>query len=161
MPLRWAVLFGMPGFQTMIFAGFSESWRCSNMTKKLAGKALAEFEAERDVWQEVLSGVKEIKAGGGKRTKVESKSHGVSVRPAERAEKGVELPHSASSRRRKVSDIHITRELLRAVASGKLPSRVLTEIAWRHPATSQGRQYRRLVSIQGGRYTTEPLEIVG
>lgn len=35
------------------------------MTKKLTGKALAEFEAERDVWQEVLDGVKEIKAGGG------------------------------------------------------------------------------------------------
>jgi tetratricopeptide (TPR) repeat protein len=31
-----------------------------------------------------------------------------------------------------VSDIHITRELLRAVASGELPPRVLTEIGWRH-----------------------------
>ena len=40
------------------------------MSKKLRGKALAKFEAERDVWQEVLDGVREIKAGGGKRTKV-------------------------------------------------------------------------------------------
>lgn len=45
------------------------------MDKKLTGKALAKFEAKRDVWQEVLDGVREIKAGGGKRTKVEAKSH--------------------------------------------------------------------------------------
>lgn len=48
--------------------------------EKLTGKALAKFEAERDVWQEVLDGVKEIKAGGSKRKKVEPKSHVVSVR---------------------------------------------------------------------------------
>ena len=41
------------------------------MAKKLTGKALEKFEAERDVWQEVLEGVREIKGGGGKRTKVE------------------------------------------------------------------------------------------
>ena len=29
------------------------------MAKKLTGKALAKFVAERDVWQEVLQGVKE------------------------------------------------------------------------------------------------------
>jgi len=34
------------------------------MGKKLTGKALAQFEAERDMWQEVLEGVREIKAGG-------------------------------------------------------------------------------------------------
>jgi putative transcriptional regulator len=50
------------------------------MRKKLSGKALAKFEAERDVWQEVLEGVREIKAGGGKRTKVEAKSRIVGVR---------------------------------------------------------------------------------
>jgi putative transcriptional regulator len=50
------------------------------MGKKLRGKALAKFEAERDVWQEVLDGVLEIKAGGGKRTKVEAKSQVVRVR---------------------------------------------------------------------------------
>ena len=50
------------------------------MNKKLSGKALAKFEAERDVGQEVLEGVREIKAGGGKRTKVEAKSHVVRER---------------------------------------------------------------------------------
>ena len=33
------------------------------MSKKLTGKALAKFEAKRNVWQEVLDGVREIKAG--------------------------------------------------------------------------------------------------
>ena len=37
------------------------------MTKKLTGKALARFEASRDVWQEVVEGVREIKARRGKR----------------------------------------------------------------------------------------------
>ncbi len=32
------------------------------MSKKLTGKALSNFEAQRDVWQEVLDGVREIKA---------------------------------------------------------------------------------------------------
>ena len=50
------------------------------MAKKLKGKALAEFEAGRDVWQEVLDGVREIKAGGGKRTKVKPQSLVVRVR---------------------------------------------------------------------------------
>jgi putative transcriptional regulator len=50
------------------------------MGKKLSGKALAKFEAERDVWQEVLDGVREIKAGGGKRRKVDAKSPVVRVR---------------------------------------------------------------------------------
>ena len=50
------------------------------MAKKLKGKALAEFEAGRDVWQEVLVGVREIKAGGGKRTKVKPQSQVVRVR---------------------------------------------------------------------------------
>jgi putative transcriptional regulator len=49
------------------------------MGKKLTAKALAKFEAKRDVWQEVLDGVREIKAGGGKRTKVEAKSSVVRV----------------------------------------------------------------------------------
>ena len=50
------------------------------MGKKLTGKARARFEAERDVWQEVLDGVREIKAGGGKRTKVQPTSSVVRVR---------------------------------------------------------------------------------
>ena len=37
------------------------------MSKKLNRRALAKFEAGRDVWQEVLDGVREIKAGGGRR----------------------------------------------------------------------------------------------
>lgn len=40
------------------------------MSKKLTGKALTKFEAKRDVWQEVLNGVREIKTGGGKREKM-------------------------------------------------------------------------------------------
>ena len=50
------------------------------MAKKLRGKALADFEAGRNVWQEVLDGVREIKAGGGKRTKIKSQSQVVQVR---------------------------------------------------------------------------------
>ena len=50
------------------------------MSKKLKGKALEKFEGERDVWQEVLEGVQEIKAGGGKRKKAEPKSHVARVR---------------------------------------------------------------------------------
>jgi len=38
----------------------SEALRTS---KKLTDKALAKFEAKRDVWQEVLDDVREIKAG--------------------------------------------------------------------------------------------------
>ena len=33
------------------------------MSKKLTGKALAKFETGRDVWREVLEGVREIKGG--------------------------------------------------------------------------------------------------
>src|SRR3970282_1109022 len=50
------------------------------MSKKLTGKALAKFETGRDVWREVLEGVREIKAGGGKRTKLQPKSQVVRVR---------------------------------------------------------------------------------
>lgn len=49
------------------------------MSKKLTGKPLAKFEAKRDVWQEVLDGVREIKAGKGKQTNVEAKSYVVRV----------------------------------------------------------------------------------
>jgi hypothetical protein len=40
------------------------------MAKKLKGGALSKFEAGRNVWQEVLDGVREIKSGGGKRSLV-------------------------------------------------------------------------------------------
>ena len=50
------------------------------MSRKLKGKELARFEASRDVWQEVLDGVREIKAGRGRRSKVWPGSHVVRVR---------------------------------------------------------------------------------
>ena len=50
------------------------------MARKLKGKALERQESARDVWQEVLEGVREIKAGGGKRTTVDVKSHVAQVR---------------------------------------------------------------------------------
>lgn len=50
------------------------------MSKKLKGKALEKSEAERDVWQEVLEGVREIKVGGGKRKKAVPKSNVARVR---------------------------------------------------------------------------------
>ena len=50
------------------------------MSKKLKGKALERFEAERDVWQEVLDGVREIKGGGGKRKKAQPDSHVAKIR---------------------------------------------------------------------------------
>jgi putative transcriptional regulator len=42
----------------------------SNATKKLTSRALARFEADRDIWQDVLNGVREIKAGRGNRCRV-------------------------------------------------------------------------------------------
>lgn len=41
---------------------------------------MREFESDRDVWREVLDGVREIKAGGGKRRKVMPKSRVARVR---------------------------------------------------------------------------------
>ena len=95
------------------------------MGKKLTGKALAKFEAERDVWQEVLDGVQEIKAGGGKRTKVQAKSHvarvrlnsglsqaqfaaalGVSKRTLEQWEQGRREPSGAARQLLKIAESH-------------------------------------------------------
>ena len=50
------------------------------MSRKLTGKALEDFEAGRDVWKEVLESVRELKAGGGKRTAVEPRSFAIRVR---------------------------------------------------------------------------------
>ena len=44
------------------------------MSKKLTGRALARFEAGRDVWQETLDAARDIKAGRGKRVSVEPRS---------------------------------------------------------------------------------------
>jgi putative transcriptional regulator len=95
------------------------------MGKKLTGKALAKFEAERDVWKEVLEGVKEIKAGGGKRTKVQPTSQvvrvrlksglsqaefaaalGVSKRTLEQWEQGRREPSGAAKQLLKIAERH-------------------------------------------------------
>ncbi len=52
------------------------------MAKKLTGRALARFESGRDIWKEVLDGVREIKAGGGRRVRVEPRSPVARVRLA-------------------------------------------------------------------------------
>ena len=44
------------------------------MSKKLSGKALEEHENGRDIWQEVLDSIKEIKSGGGKRYTIDPKT---------------------------------------------------------------------------------------
>lgn len=95
------------------------------MAKKLTGRALERFEAKRDVWQEVLEGVKEIKAGGGKRTKVEPASKvgrvrmksglsqaqfaaalGVSKRTLEQWEQGRREPSGAAQTLLKIAERH-------------------------------------------------------
>ena len=95
------------------------------MGKKLTGKALAKFEAERDAWKEVLEGVKEIKAGGRKRTKVQPTSQvarvrlksglsqaefaaalGVSKRTLEQWEQGRREPSGAAKQLLKIAERH-------------------------------------------------------
>ena len=95
------------------------------MGKKLTGKALANFEANRDVWRELLDSVREIKAGGGKRTKVEAKSYvvrvriksglsqaefaaalGVSKRTLEQWEQGRRKPSCAAKQLLKIAERH-------------------------------------------------------
>ena len=92
---------------------------------KLTGKALAKFEAERDVWQEVLDSVREIKAGRGKRTRVIAKSRivrlrlntglsqaqfaaalGVSKRTLEQWEQGRREPSGAAKQLLKIAERH-------------------------------------------------------
>lgn len=104
------------------------------MSKKLTGKALADFEAKRDVWQEVLEGVREIKAGGGRRNKAEPKSRvirarlksglsqsefaavlGVSKRTLEQWEQGRRKPSGAARTLLKIAERHP--EVLRDVAA--------------------------------------------
>src|SRR5216684_3619059 len=104
------------------------------MTKKLTARALARFEAERDIWREVLEGVREIKAGRGKRTRVEPRSPivrarlksgltqtqfavllGVSRRTLEQWEQGRRVPSGAAKTLIRVAELHP--EVLREIAA--------------------------------------------
>jgi putative transcriptional regulator len=104
------------------------------MSKKLKGRALSKFEAERDVWQEVLDGVREIKSGGGKRSVVEPRSPivrarlkagltqeqfaallGVSRRTLEQWEQGRRKPSQAAKTLIKVAELYP--EVLREIAA--------------------------------------------
>ena len=95
------------------------------MSKKLTGKTLAGFEAGRNVWQEILDGVQEIKAGRGKRTKIDVKSYvvrvriksglsqakfaaalGVSKRTLEQWEQGRRKPSGAAKQLLKIAERH-------------------------------------------------------
>ena len=104
------------------------------MSKKLKGRALSKFEAERDVWQEVLDGIREIKSGGGKRSVVEPRSPivrarlkagltqeqfaallGVSRRTLEQWEQGRRKPSQAAKTLIKVAELYP--EVLREIAA--------------------------------------------
>lgn len=104
------------------------------MSKKRTDKELAEFETSRDIWQEVLEGVREIKAGGGKRKKVEPESDivrarlksglsqsefaavlGVSKRTLEQWEQGRRQPSGAARTLIRIAERHP--EVLRDVAA--------------------------------------------
>lgn len=95
------------------------------MAKKLTKSELEKLEAERDVWQEVLDGVKQIKAGGGRRTLVEPISEvvrvrmksglsqaqfaallGVSKRTLEQWEQGRREPSGAAQKLIRIADRH-------------------------------------------------------
>ncbi len=95
------------------------------MAKKLTGKALAKSEANRDVWQEVVESIREIKAGGGRRIKVEPTSRvgrvrmksglsqsqfaaalGVSKRTLEQWEQGRREPSGAAQTLLKIAERH-------------------------------------------------------
>jgi putative transcriptional regulator len=104
------------------------------MTKKLTGKALARFEAGRDIWQEVVDGVRAIKAGRGKWHRAEPSSPlvrarlkagltqsqfaallGVSRRTLEQWEQGRRQPSGAAKTLIRVAELHP--EVLRHIAA--------------------------------------------
>lgn len=104
------------------------------MSKKLTGRALAELEANRDIWQEVLDGVREIKADGGKTVTAEPRSPiararlkagltqaqfaallGVSKRTLEQWEQGRREPSGAAKTLIRVAELHP--EVLRELAA--------------------------------------------
>ncbi len=102
------------------------------MTKKLSARA--RFETDRDIWQEVLDGVCEIKAGGGKRVAVEPRSPivrarlnsaltqaqfadllGVSKRTLEQWEQGRRVQSGTAKTLIRVAELHP--EILREIAA--------------------------------------------
>jgi putative transcriptional regulator len=104
------------------------------VSKKLTGRALAQFEASRDIWQEVLDGVRNIKAGRGKRFRAEPRSAlvrtrlkscltqsqfaallGVSKRTLEQWEQGRREPSGAAKTLIRVAELHP--EILREIAA--------------------------------------------
>jgi putative transcriptional regulator len=104
------------------------------MTKKLKGRALDRFEANRNIWQEVVDGVREIKRGGGRRSRVEPRSAiararlkagltqaqfaallGVSRRTLEQWEQGRRQPSGAAKTLVRVAELHP--EVLRELAA--------------------------------------------
>lgn len=104
------------------------------MTKKLSARELARLESKRDVWQEVLEGAKQIKAGRGRRTLVQPRSPivqvrlkagltqaqfavllGVSVRTLEQWEQGRRSPSGAAKTLIQVAEKHP--EVLREIAA--------------------------------------------
>ena len=104
------------------------------MNKKLTGRALARFEAGRNIWQEVLEGAREIKAGRGKRFRVDPRSPivrarlksgltqaqfaallGVSKRTLEQWEQGRREPSGAAKTLLRVAELHP--EILRKLAA--------------------------------------------
>ena len=103
------------------------------MTKKM-NPARKRTETERDVWGEILDGVREIKAGGGKRAVVEPRSSivrvrlksgltqeqfatllGVSRRTLEQWEQGRRKPSRAAKTLLRVAELHP--EMLRELAA--------------------------------------------
>jgi putative transcriptional regulator len=104
------------------------------MSRKLTGKALAKFEAQRDIWQEVLAGAREIKSKRGSRAEVEPRSLvlrarlksgltqarfaallGVSARTLEQWEQGRREPSGAAKTLIRVAELHP--EILRNIAA--------------------------------------------
>ena len=102
------------------------------MSKKLTGRALARFEAGRDIWQEILDGAREIKAGRGKRFNAVPRSPivrarlksgltqaqfsallGVSKRTLEQWEQGRREPSGAAKTLLRLAELypHVLREI--------------------------------------------------
>src|ERR1035438_8323627 len=94
------------------------------MIKKLNARELARLESSRDVWQEVLEGAAQIKAGRGKRTVIQPRSPvvrvrikagltqaqfaallGVSLRTLEQWEQGRRVPSGAAKTLIRVAEI--------------------------------------------------------